>query len=111
VRQALTKEAEMCGYKRELRAAGADYPADGETVRLTDLAQGGGRRCSPGFPWWTLWLLWPLFWLAKGALHMVAPVVAWLSQPVLLAISPLPIILIAAGLVVLALGALRRSHE
>lgn len=101
----------MCGYKRELRTAGADYPADGETVRLTDLSQADGRRCSPGFPWWTLWMLWPLFWLAKGALHLSAPVVAWLSQPLVLAVTPLPLLLIAAGLAILAYSALRSGRE
>jgi hypothetical protein len=99
----------MCGAKRRLRAAGADYPADGETVRLVDLPRGEGRRCGGGFPWWTLWMLWPLFWLAKGSMALAAPIVAWLGQPVVLSVSPLPLLLIGAGLAALAIGALRRD--
>lgn len=98
----------MCGARREPRAAGPNYPADGETVRLGALPRGGGRSCGGGFPWWTLWMLWPLFWLLKGAFALAAPVVAWLGQPLALTVTPLPLLLIGAGAAALALGALRR---
>jgi hypothetical protein len=98
----------MCGHKRELQAAGADLPADGATVRLNDLSPTRRASCRAGFPWWSLWMLWPLFWLIKGAAALSAPVLAWLSQPVLLAVTPLPLLLIGAGVAVLVIGALRR---
>lgn len=100
----------MCGHRRRLQHAGADYPVDGETVRLADLPRGEGRRCGPGFPWWTLWMLWPLFWLVKGVAALAAPAVAWLGQPVLLTVTPLPLLLVGAGVAILLVGALRRGR-
>lgn len=100
----------MCGHRRTVRASGVGYPADGETVRLVDTTGGKRLSCAAGFPWWTLWLLWPLFWLIKGAAALAAPVLAWLWQPVALTITPLPLLLVAAGVVVLLIGAVRRGR-
>lgn len=101
----------MCGHKRELQTAAAGYPADGETVRLTDLPRAEGRSCRAGFPWWTLWMLWPLFWLVKGGFFLAAPVIAWLGQPLAFTITPLPLILVGAGIALIVLGALRRGRQ
>lgn len=96
----------MCGKKHhQLKMAAPGAPAEGATVRLTDRPAGEGPRPCGGFPWWTLWMIWPLFWLAKGAFALAAPLVAWLSQPLLLTITPLPLLLVGAGLALLLLRA------
>ncbi len=100
----------MCKAKRELRAASPGRPAEGETVRLGDWPGGEGQRCAH-FPWWTLWLLWPLFWLLKGTFALAAPVASWLAQPLTTAVTPLPLLLIGAGVAALAIGALRRRDR
>lgn len=100
----------MCRYRREMRVAGAEGPADGETVRLGDRPYHRARSCG-GFPWWTLWMIWPLFWLAKGIAQLAAPVAVWLAQPLTLTIPPLPLLLIGAGTVILLVGAIRRMRD
>jgi hypothetical protein len=59
------------------------------------------RHACGGFPWWTLWLIWPAFWLVGKASGALGGLLAFLTTPVALQISPLPLILIAAGVVVL----------
>lgn len=101
----------MCGHTRRFQTASPGHPAEGETVRLGSLERGEGRSCGAGFPWWTLWMLWPLFWLVKGAFVLAAPLYAWLSQPVVLAVTPLPLLLVCAGLAILLIGGLRRRRD
>lgn len=82
-----------------------ETPYDGETRKLEPPAA-GGRSCG-SFPWKALWLIWPLIYLLKGAAFLAAPAMAWLSHPVALTITPLPLLLIGAG-VLLVIGARAR---
>lgn len=57
----------MCGTKRRpTNQFGESY--EGQTTRLNTETQNGVCRSAwRGFPWWTLWLIWPLIGLLKGA--------------------------------------------
>jgi hypothetical protein len=90
---------------RERREA----PYDGETRELGQRPAGGGRRCAR-FPWPVLWLIWPLMFVVKGAMLLAGPALAWLSQPVLLTVTPLPLLLIGAGAALLLIDARRRGR-
>jgi hypothetical protein len=100
----------MCG-KRSVERDPATGPNEGGTVRLTDLPFADTSRCGRGFPWWVLWTIWPLIFLAKSAASLFTPLVGLLNQPIILTITPLPLLLIGAGLILLLAGAWRRSHE
>ncbi len=94
----------MCGSRSSRRAT--QGAAEGATVKLEE----GPRPRDVAFPWWTLWLLWPLFYLVKGAAHLAAPLLGWLSQPLMLTITPLPLLLIGAGLALLLVAVARRRR-
>lgn len=88
-----------------------DRPYDGETRKL-ELPRQGRRSCRSGrFPWPALWLIWPLMFVLKGAFFLSVPALAWLSQPVLLTITPLPLLLIGAGALLLLTGARNRRAD
>ena len=75
----------------------------GETINLgserVPTAAAKSRQCAnSSFPFWTLWLIWPLFGLLKGALPFIAGSVAVLSQFVMLL---LPLVLIVIGIMLL----------
>lgn len=75
----------------------------GETINLSServpTATSKSRQCaSGGFPFWTLWLIWPLFGLLKGALPFITSSVAVLSQVVMLL---LPVVLVVIGIMLL----------
>lgn len=95
----------MCHNSRSFQRA-AQGPTEGATVKLDEAS----RPCTVAFPWWTLWLLWPLFYLVKGTAHLAAPLLGWLSQPLILTITPLPLLLIGAGLALLIGAAARRRR-
>lgn len=95
----------MCRSRSFQRTAHG--PAESVTIKLDEAP----RACSVAFPWWTLWLLWPLFYLVRGAAHLAAPLLGWLSQLLFLAVSPLPLLLIGAGLALLLVAAARRRSE
>jgi hypothetical protein len=97
-----TMEAAM--DEQTWREAG-ERPYDGETRKLAPPPQ-GRRSCAP-FPWKALWLIWPLIFVLKGGFLLAAPALAWLSRPVLLTVTPLPLILVGVG-VLLLLGSRRR---
>ncbi|MBC8163567.1 MAG: hypothetical protein H7Z42_20365 [Roseiflexaceae bacterium] len=52
----------MCRKKRTTQP-GADSPYEGSTQRLSEQTW----RARRAFPWWTLWLIWPLVSLVKYA--------------------------------------------
>lgn len=87
-----------------------DGPFDGETRRLEPPPAGGGRRRCAHFPWQALWLIWPLMVMLKGAFFLATPALAWLSQPLILTITPLPLLLVSAGVAALLIGAARRHR-
>lgn len=94
----------MCGHKRrsmeqaETRS-GESY--EGATIRLgseqTLLRQGNRYSWRGGFPWWTIWLIWPLVGLIKAtapAIMTSVQAVAQLSVP----LAPLALIVIGLWL-------------
>lgn len=100
----------MCG-KRYVQAQPADGSAEGATIRLNAIPAERASHCRSGFPWWALWTIWPLMFLMKGATFLLTPLVAWLSQPLTLTLTPLPLLLIGAGVALLIVGALRRRNR
>jgi hypothetical protein len=80
-------------------AGGQAY--EGRTMRLDVPHQPAARRCRH-FPWWTLWLLWPLLaslkWLVPLWLGAVATVANTLSASGGVMVAA---ILIAAGLLLI----------
>lgn len=93
----------MCRSRRtEYRPAIEPAAYDGETRQLALESETGSSACRwRGFPWWSLWLLWPLAMLLKALVPVVAGSFALLMQPIVLEITLLPLILIGIGLVVL----------
>ncbi len=91
----------------ETRIAVAEGAYEGETVRLDTQREGQEARRETGrhghFPWWTLWLIWPLFLLAKWIVVTLAGLVHWF--PAAIPDGPLfgfwPIALILLALVLL----------
>lgn len=88
------------------QAAGSQESYEGRTLRL---APAGGPRVERsgacrwhGFPWWALWLLWPLAGLVKWAAPIYLSALAALRAP--FGALPVPaaalaaVLLIAAGL-------------
>ena len=100
----------MCG-KQRFDPAPADGPAEGQTVRLTDLPNQSETRYGRGFPWWVLWTIWPLVFFTKSATYLLTPLFGLLNQPIMLTITPLPLLLIGAGGVILLIGVVRRSRS
>lgn len=98
----------MCGSESIRQAT--QGPAEGATIKLNEAQRRAPRHCGVAFPWWTFWLLWPLFYLVKGAAHLAAPLLSWLSQPLILTVTPLPLLLIGAGLALLLVAATRRHR-
>ena len=65
----------MCGHKNTAdTASSSDAPFVGETQRLA-LERRRGGFCA--FPWWTLWLIWPLIGLFKSIAALIAH--SWLA--------------------------------
>jgi hypothetical protein len=98
----------MCGRTCrpvEPRRATVEQPYEGETVRLdpSAITAAAARREGPGFPCWIWWMIWPLFWLAKGLFTLLAGVLAAMSG--LAADLPVPhfwpVVLITVGVLLL----------
>jgi hypothetical protein len=95
----------MCGRKREpIRQAartGEDSSYTGETVSLGTESRSSTRPTCSGkyqFPFWLLWLIWPLAGLIKLVIPWLAGGLVLVGQSVL----PLwPVVLIAIGLLLL----------
>lgn len=94
----------MCGHKRvKTSPTGESY--DGTTTRLVsgennERMHGAHRH----FPWWTLWLIWPMIALLKGV--SISVLAGWaalgeLSVPVNLLLA---LALIAVGVAILVRG-------
>jgi hypothetical protein len=95
-------------YKAEDRES-KEVPYEGETRRLDPQQTGAGatyRRASHAhFPWWTLWLIWPLIYVVKGMVRVLADAATAIGGAVSTidfgGLWLLPIILIVAGIVLL----------
>lgn len=93
----------MCrAHRAEPRPVMETVAYDGETRQLSLQSETDSSACRwRGFPWWSLWLLWPLAMLLKALAPVVAGSFALLMQPIVLEITLLPLILIGIGLLVL----------
>lgn len=82
---------------------------EGPTVRLDTPAgvsvQGHSGSCGHHWPWHLLWLIWPLFFLAKWLVPLIVSAVTALftslTTPIVLTIPLLPLVLIGVGIVLL----------
>ncbi len=82
---------------------------EGETIRLNTVEASSGTRSAHWhhhhFPWWTLWLIWPLFglvkWLAIGLVSTLAAVAGALGEIAVPVLHFWPLLLILVGLVLL----------
>ena len=95
----------MCGTKqRRVNEYGESY--EGETTQLN--AEVGRHQFRAGrraFPWWTLWLIWPLIGLLKNANG--ALLTGWLA----LGTFAVPLnLLLAVGLIIVGVALLVRQR-
>ena len=95
----------MCGHKKSHKRAERtpERPYEGETIRLggqgeTTFEPAHVQPSWKHVPWWTLWLIWPLFGVLKPLVQTVAvagAAVLDLLVPIsLLQLWPLALILI-----------------
>jgi len=104
----------MCkrkSYQIDRPAIAANGAYEGQTVRLD--AHGIARAEREigrlgGFPWWSLWLIWPLIGLLKwvvpiylGALTALRDAISTQAQPVAIVTA---VLLIVAGLALIRRG-------
>lgn len=94
------KETAMC--KRRTMRAAATRPYEGRTIRFEPRRdperRSGSRHHCGGFPWWTLWLIWPLIGLLKWSAPLLLGVVAGMGQ---LTLPLIPVLMIVLGLLLL----------
>jgi len=97
-------------YRIDRPALAAEGAYEGQTMRLEPRDSGLDERRDrhaygrmAGFPWWTLWLLWPLIGLAKWFVPLyVGAVAAGLARLSAAGIAPLvALALIVIGLVLI----------
>lgn len=103
-------------YSSALPALASGGAYEGKTRPLTASEQEGWvdetgrserRKTCGGFPWWTLWLIWPLM----AALKSFGPAMAGAGAGLLAAIggpASLPAALVAVALIVVGLALIRR---
>jgi hypothetical protein len=91
--------------KRHTAISATMHAYEGNTVRLNDQsaepAQTRVRRHCGGFPWWTLWLIWPALGALRFSITHVAAAVAAIANPLLIIQVIGAIALIAAGVALL----------
>ena len=93
----------MCGRRHvQSETTTADETYTGETVDLSrqERATAGAHQAVMwrGFPWWTLWLIWPLIILLKTTIPLLAGGLTALAQ---LSVPLVPILLIVIGILLL----------
>lgn len=90
----------MC--KRRTMQAAATEPYEGQTIRFDPQHDPErhykSRHHCGGFPWWTLWLIWPLIGLLKWSAPLLLGAVAGLGQ---LTLPLIPVLMIVLGLLLL----------
>ena len=89
----------MC-KQRTIQTQAATQPYEGETIHLNSeqalkMERTHTRHC---FPWWTLWLIWPLIGLFKWVLPLLVGAIGGLME---ITIPLLPVLLIILGLFLL----------
>jgi hypothetical protein len=90
----------MC--KRQTMQTASTQPYEGETIRFDaeQRALGDSQatlHCA-SFPWWTLWLIWPLIGLLKWSMPLLIGVVASIGE---ITVPLIPLLLIVLGLLLL----------
>ena len=102
----------MCKPRKarmEVATATPQGAYEGETIRLdrrqADANASPEWRHRGAFPWWTLWLIWPLIslakWVVPAILGGVAAAAGALSEVVASGIMFWPVLLIVIGVVLL----------
>lgn len=91
----------MC-KRRTIQAAAVMEAYEGETIRF-DPRRGLEQRSKSrhhcgGFPWWTLWLIWPLIGVLKWSVPLLFGVVAGLGE---ITVPLIPVLMIVVGLLLL----------
>jgi hypothetical protein len=91
----------MC-KRHTMRTATVTQPYEGETIRLgakrySEYEPKAAGHCG-GFPWWTLWLIWPLIGLLKASVPLLIGVVAGIGE---ITLPLVPLLLIVCGLLLL----------
>jgi hypothetical protein len=104
----------MCGFKGwSCRNDEGPKVYDAETLRLDAPLDAKNASTLPGwrvgFPWWTLWMIWPLMGLIKAAIAAVGPLLVLLTTPVALEVTLLPLLLILLGAALVLFG--RRTRR
>ncbi len=78
---------------------------EGDTVRINDRSAESSpvlvRRHCGGFPWWTLWLIWPAIGVLRFGADRASEVVGTIGSPFLVVQVIGAIVLIAAGVALL----------
>jgi hypothetical protein len=102
----------MCSRKRSTRRERAPQefgPYDGRTVSLSGAGasqiERQGRCAGARFPWWSLWMIWPLVALVKWTVPLYAGAAAALVGSLGMALNTL----VALALIVAGLVLIRRS--
>ncbi len=93
----------MCGRRHVqpgTTTTGESYT--GETVDLSRQPPAAGTCQAAmwrgGFPWWTLWLIWPLIILLKTTIPLIVGYLAVLAQVI---VPLIPVLLIIIGILLL----------
>ena len=91
----------MC-RRQTIQAAAVTEDYEGETIRF-DPQRGPEQRSKlrhhcGGFPWWTLWLIWPLIGVLKWSVPLLLGVVAGLGE---ITLPLIPVLMIVVGLLLL----------
>jgi hypothetical protein len=89
-------------YQLDRAALAAEGAYEGRTMRL-DSRGGGSCGQAGGFPWWTLWLIWPLIGVVKWFVPLyLGAIAAGLGRLSAAGLAPLVAIgLIAIGLLLI----------
>ena len=105
----------MCkrAYRREqMVAAAGGY--EGQTMRMDSLDEPRSERrhmCwSRGFPWWTLWLIWPLIGLLRWAASLSTSALATFRDNIGAFDRPATA-LVALALIIVGLALIRRESH
>jgi hypothetical protein len=89
----------MCRHHQVSRETISVAPTgayEGETVRLDAADARPATNHQHTFPWWTLWLVWPLLSLIKPAVMVLIGLVSTVTMS---ALTLLPVLLILIGII------------
>ena len=87
----------MCKRRQvETGARETEGGYEGRTIRLTqhDGTMTYHRHAAQHFPWWTLWLIWPLIGLVKWLVPTMLGMIGMIAE---IGVALVPVLLIALG--------------